>query len=91
MSAPYAECDLDAIVAGVQRQSLRYPTLQLAELMTLTGDQLVELMALTGECVLEVVGTCLGFINPSPVAAPSSAGAGIPAASAGHPTPLAAT
>lgn len=80
MSAPYAECDLDAIVAGVQRQSLRYPTLQL-----------VELMALTGECVLEVVGTVLGFINPSPVAAPSSAGAGISAASEGHPTPLAAT
>lgn len=80
MSAPYAECDLDAIVAGVQRQSLQYSTLQLANLM-----------ALTGGCVLEVVGTILGFTNPSPVAAPSSAGAGIPAASEGHPTTLAAT
>ncbi|MDZ7910441.1 MAG: hypothetical protein U5O16_01120 [Rhodococcus sp. (in: high G+C Gram-positive bacteria)] len=77
MSAPYAECDLDAIVAGVQRQSLQYTTLQL--------------MALTGECVLEAFGTVLGLLNPSPVAAPSSAGAGIPAASEGHPTPLAAT
>ena len=77
MSAPYAECDLDAIVAGVQRQSLQYATLQLMEL--------------TGVAALEVVGTILGFINPSPVAAPSSAGAGISAASEGNPTPLAAT
>lgn len=77
MSAPYAECDLDAIVAGVQRQSRQFTTLQL--------------MALTGECVLEAVAMVFGLMNPSPVAAPSSAGAGIPAASEGHPTPLAAT
>ena len=77
MSAPYAECDLDAIVAGVQRQSLQYTTLQL--------------MALTGECVIEALVLTLGLLKPSPVAATSSAGAGIPAASEGHPTPLAAT
>ncbi|NHP16003.1 hypothetical protein G8767_20820 [Rhodococcus sp. IC4_135] len=86
MSAPYAECDLDAIVAGVQRQWLQYPTLQLDEYIS-AGAIHRDVAALSlNTAVPEML-----YTNPSPVAAPSSAGAGIPAASEGHPTPLAAT
>lgn len=84
MSAPYAECDLDAIVAGVQRQWLQYPTLQLDDYIAAMAKGVVAL-------ALNTAVPEMFYANPSPVAAPSSAGAGISAASEGHPTPLAAT
>lgn len=90
MSAPYAECDLDAIVAGVQRQSLQLLTLQIANItLAAIGDMLLLPNPLRP---LYLDRHFSASFNSALAAAESTAGAGISAASDGPPTdPLAAT
>jgi hypothetical protein len=78
MSAPYAECDLDAIVAGVQRHSLQFLTLQIANI---TLEAVADALFLPSTPRL----THLPDFNAPLAAAASPAGAGIPAASEGPP------
>lgn len=90
MSAPYAECDLDAIVAGVQRHSLQFLTLQIANItLAAIGDMLLLPNPLRPLYLDRHFSTSF---NAALAAAESPAGAGISAASEGPPTdPLAAT